>query len=289
MRFRAGRGFQYRIIVVAQSPVTFMTTFQSGRSFKVRVELAHGEVGFGRASVLDRQGNKIYVQLKTSKDENQVLPKGSRLWFVSDAPTNPFAGVWATTVTGTKIIGGHTVMECNLPKFEPQTQKRKTQRVALDCPVRLVREKGHEVGYDIRSRNISLSGIGLEAFSSGVDKDFPVGEVVQLILEGPTGNVPLTARVVRTDYNWLANRTTIGLEFVDVTDQIEKSLDQIYQAQGGTDPAAEPETQSAPQGLAGWVRSSKSDWKLVRSSGTNPEPERSGNGEVSEDDGKPNE
>ncbi len=263
-----------------------MTTFQSGRSFKVKVELAHGAVGFGRAFVLDRQGNKIYVQLKTSKDENQVLPKGSRLWFVSDAPTNPFAGVWATTVTGTRIIGGHTVMECNLPKFEPQGQKRKTQRVPLDCPVRLVREKGNEVGYDIRSRNISLSGIGLEVFSSGVDKDFPVGELVKLILESPSGEVPLTARVVRTDYNWLANRTAIGLEFVEVSDQTEKSLDALYHAQGGSSEGEEGEAKSAQHGLAGWVTTSKSDWKLVRSSGSSPEPEPSGNGEVSEDDGK---
>lgn len=269
------------------SRVTTMTTFQSGRSFKVKVELANGEVGYGRASVLDRQGNRIYVQLKTSKGENQVLPKGSHLWFISDAPTNPFAGVWGTTVTGTKIIGGHTVMECSLPKFEAQAQKRKTQRVLLDYPVRLVREKGHEVAYEIRSRNISLTGIGLEAFSAGVDKDFPVGGLVQLILEGPTGDVPLTARVVRTDYNWLANRTTIGLEFVDISDQAEKSLDQLYYAQGGAEPGEQgSESEATQQGLASWVRTSRSDWKLLRSTDSKPEPAPSGNGEHSDDDGQ---
>src|SRR5262249_9539894 len=248
-----------------------MTTFQSGRSFKVKVELENGEVGFGRAFVLDRQGNKIYVQLKTSRDQNQVLPKGSRLWFVSDAPTNPFAGTWGTIVTGTRIIRGPSMMECSLPKFEPQTQKRKTARVLLDCPVRLVREKGKEINYDIRSRNISLSGIGLEAYSAGADKDFPAGEIVKLILESPHGDVPLTARVVRTDYNWLANRTTIGLEFVEISDQTEKSLDDLYQSLGGAGGEEEADVRATQRGLASWVRTSRTNWKLVRS-GSEAEP-----------------
>lgn len=266
-----------------------MTTFQTGKSFKVKVELAPGQIGFGRATVVEREGNKIFVQLKTSKESNQVLPKGARLWIVPDSPIVPFAGLWATTVTGARIVGGHTVMECSLPKFEPQVQRRRAQRLPLDCPVRLAGESKSRRVYELRSRNVSSSGLGLEASSRDAEADFVPGDAAEVVIETHSGEIPVKCRVIRTDYNWLHNRTSIGLEFIDMSEQARHNLDELLHILGASAPKEEAEAKEAGQrqGLFGWVKTTRPDTSFIKSRARPVED--SGNGEVAsgeEDKGK---
>lgn len=257
-----------------------MTTFQTGKSFKVKVELAPGQVGFGRATVVEREGNKIFVQLKTSKECNQVLPKGARLWIVPDSPIVPFAGLWATTVTGARIVGGHTVMECSLPKFEPQVQRRRAQRLPLDCPVRLAGEPRSKRVYELRSRNVSRSGLGLEASCRDAEADFVPGDEAEVVIETHSGEIPAKCRVIRTDYNWLHNRTNIGLEFIDMSEQARHTLDELLHILGATAPQEETESRERGrrQGLFGWVKATRPDTSLIKS--RRRPLEDLGNGEV---------
>lgn len=196
---------------------------ESGKSYKVKVELEPGKIGYGRASVVEKSGTRTFVHLRTSKEANTVLPTGSRLWFVSDSPTATLNGLWSSTVVGTKIFGGKTAMECGPLKFEPLTQRRRSQRVSLTCPVRL---NGPPLSYGLRSRNISRSGIGLEAYSQYVD-EFPVGEEVDIVMGTPIGEVPLKCTVIRTEYNWLTNLTVIGLQFVSMSQEAVEVLEKL--------------------------------------------------------------
>lgn len=241
--------------------------FQVGKSYKVKVELSSGEVGIGRATLVEKQGNKLLIQLRTSRQPNQVLPRGSKFWFVSDSPDNPFNGLWSTMVTGARIHNGKTLMECSNPKFEQAVQKRATERLSLSCPVKVYSQPDLQVPYEIFARNISQSGIGLEASSQDVH-EFVVGEHVVIVIESPIGDIAITCRVIRTQYNWLANRTAIGLEFFDMsagtTSSLAKLLESIGNKQG-----SEGELEKKRK-LSDWMKSSYDNLRLVQSEASKP-------------------
>ena len=88
------------------------------------IDTAAGQqVGFGRATILEAEAGRLLLQLKTSRGgERRSLPKGTRVFFVSDSPDNPFNGLWSTTILSTKLVAGKTALECARPKFEAVVQ-----------------------------------------------------------------------------------------------------------------------------------------------------------------------
>lgn len=233
-----------------------------GKSYKVKVEIEPGKIGYGRATVIEKAGSRTFIQLRTSKELNYVLPTGSRLWFVSDSPSSTMNGLWSTTVVGTKIFTGRTAMECGQLKFEALTQRRRSQRVPFNCPVRLV---GQPLSYHVRSRNISRSGIGLEANSQYVD-EFPVGEEIEIILITPVGELPIKCTVIRTEYNWLSNRTVIGLQFITMSQEAVETLERL---RSSADERESTEgTAKLSSTLSGSLRTTRENLRL-----TKPRPE----------------
>src|ERR1700731_4227585 len=115
--------------------------FRVGKVLKVKVELSPDVVGFGRATIVEAQGSRIFLQLRTSKGEKRNLPKGTKVWFVSDSADKPFNGLWSTTIVGSRTLSGKTALECTRPKFEAVVQRRQHQRIAVNCPVRVDGEK----------------------------------------------------------------------------------------------------------------------------------------------------
>jgi len=73
-------------------PVRGRAMFEAGRVYKVKVELAPGQSGFGRATVLEKTNHQICIQFKTSRESNKLLPKGTRIWFVNDSVQGPSTG-----------------------------------------------------------------------------------------------------------------------------------------------------------------------------------------------------
>src|SRR5262245_57248778 len=136
--------------------------FETGKIYKVKVELAPGQSGFGRATILDKSGGYMCVSLKTTREANKILPKGTRLRFGSDAAVNTFNGLWFSTVIGTQLSGGKTVMICGAPKLEPQEQKRRSPRVTIDVPAAIIKVDGTESGCRFRTKDISSSGIAVQ-------------------------------------------------------------------------------------------------------------------------------
>lgn len=243
--------------------------FRPGKVLKVKVELSQEMVGFGRATILEADGNRLYLQLKTSKGQRRVLPKGTKVWFVSDTATNPFNGLWSTTIVSSKIIGGKTAMECNRPKFEALVQKRKQRRVALNCPVRLEGDLWKEV-QQANTRNISRSGLGIEIHDDCAEQ-FQTNHHVDIVVETPVGEIAITSRIVQSRYNWIANRTDIGLEFVRMELEAVSMLDRLLMQLGGK-PRTAPEGKErgkenkagGPGPLSGWLKSSKDNISFVK-------------------------
>lgn len=243
--------------------------FRPGKVLKVKVELSPDVVGFGRATIVESEGSRIFLQLRTSKGEKRNLPKGTKVWFVSDSAESPFNGLWSTTIVNSKMIGGKTALECTRPKFEAAVQRRKHRRVAVSCPVRVHGDKFDRL--HITTRNVSRSGIGLEANDDCTD-DFPSGHHFDLNIDSPIGPIQATARVIQARYNWLANRTDVGLEFVKVEQDAVLTLDRLLVAIGGQ-PRFAPEgkegrSTGAPGQLSGWLKSSKDNVQFVKAGET---------------------
>ena len=242
--------------------------FRPGKVLKVKVELSPDMVGFGRATILEADRSRIYLQLKTSKGKKRVLPKGTKVWFVSDTPSNPFNGLWSTTIVSSKIIQGKTAMECHRPKFEALIQRRKQRRVAVSCPVRLEGEQWKEI-VEVVSRNLSRSGLGIE-IAEDCAAEFQSNHNLDVVMQSPVGDISFTARVVQSRYNWLANRTDVGLEFVKISDESVETLDRLLVQLGGR-PRHAPEGKDKPRGgkegpgpLSGWLKSTKDNISFIK-------------------------
>ncbi len=206
--------------------------FEPGKIYKVKVEINPGEIGFGRATIIDRSTSGLVFQLKTSKEQNKVLPKGTRIWFVNDEPDVSFNGLWSATVSATQIVERQTVMLSSSPKLEPLVQRRLSQRVNLDAPVKLTSESDQELAKEVRSRDISRSGIALET-GHEVSGEVETGSSVKIVLQSHAGEIPALARVIRVEHNWLANKTVMGLEFTELSDEAVRALDKLLVMLGG--------------------------------------------------------
>lgn len=262
--------------------------FDSGKIYKVKVEVSPGKMGFGRVSVIDKIGNQLLVQLKTAKESNKVLPKGTPIWFIDDSPSNAFNGLWLSSVAGAQIDHGHTVMVVNTPKFEPAQQRRRAPRVALDVPVKLILADGSKSKLAFRSRDISRSGIAIETTDSveGIE-NLEVGSFVLLVIESKLGDVQASCRLIRIEQNWLANKTIIGLEFANLNPQAIATLDKLLIFLGGQprESASDRDgTKDVGTGsLANWLPGSKIDTSFVRKT-DHSEPHKSDDKNADQDD-----
>jgi c-di-GMP-binding flagellar brake protein YcgR len=238
--------------------------FRIGKVLKVKVELSPEVVGFGRATILASDGGRIFLQLKTSKGDKRNLPKGTRVWFVSDSADNPFNGLWSTTILSTRNMGGKTALECARPKFEAVVQRRKQKRVHLNCAVRLQGELYETL--DATTRNLSRSGVGIEISDDCVDV-LKTGHHLDFVIDSPFGPITVKGRVIQSRYNWLANRTDVGIEFVKVPNDGNDTLERLLLSLGG-------QARLAPEGkekgtarggqLSGWLKSTKDNVSFVK-------------------------
>ncbi|MBS2002705.1 MAG: PilZ domain-containing protein [Candidatus Obscuribacterales bacterium] len=234
--------------------------FETGKVYKVKVEVAPGEIGFGRATIVEKSGNQLCVQIKTSKESNKVLPKGTKIWFVSDSADNTFNGLWSSSVTGAQHTGGKTGMLCSTPKLDPVIQRRRQPRVAVDVPVRMSSADGQRLGSEIRTKDISRSGVALETLQPLPDD---IGLSVNIVIESSVGEIATASRVIRVERNWLANKTVIGLEFTDMKPDDVATLDKLLLLLGGktrnADAGADQsddKPKRAKQGLSSWIHGS---------------------------------
>ncbi len=231
--------------------------FHPGSVLKVKVELAPGEVGFGRATVIDRVGSQILVQIKTAKESNKAFEKGTKLWFVSETATSTFNGMWASLVVEQRLVGGRKAMLCSAPKLEPIVQRRGQIRAKLDVAVKI---KFREVEEPVESRSIDLcqSGMSIET-QSALPQSIESGEMVGILVETPQGEFFSSARVVRVERNWLVNKVEIGVEFMDMLKDAEEILDKILvvlgQAPRNTQNIELLKEQAGKSGLSGWANS----------------------------------
>lgn len=236
--------------------------FQAGQVLKVKVESSPGEYGYGRATIVDRDGNNLLVQIKTSRDSNKILPRGTKIWFVNDSPRLTFNGFWYSTVTGKEIVKGRTVLICSLPKLEPLSQRRKSHRVNVDVPVTISLDIEGKEKQEFRTRDLCKSGSAIE--TSRLDASLvEVGKEIGCVLHTDLGEVKLKARVIRIEENWLAKKTTLALEFIALSKESSDTLDRLLVKLGGKPRDSKLEEVAgktgAKDGLSGWVRQVKRD------------------------------
>lgn len=242
--------------------------FRQGKVLKVKVELSPEVVGFGRATIVEVDGNRIFLQLKTAKGEKRTLPKGTRVWFVSDSVDNPFNGLWSTTIVSHKMIGGKTALECARPKFEAVVQRRKQKRLTVSCPVRVHGEQFDKLRCN--TRNLSRSGSGIEVFDD-CEELFSVGHNITVTIDSQTGPIDCTARIIQSRYNWLANKTDIGLEFVEISQETQAALERLMQSsleQPQHAPSGKEKGGQANGQLSSWLKSTKDNVSFIKTAET---------------------
>lgn len=243
--------------------------FRAGRIYKIKVEFGPDRVGFGRATVVMADNHDIFIQIRSSKGGRKMLPNGSRVWFVGDSSTNPFNGLWSTSVIDTRIVNGKTVMRCPTPRFQSLSQRRQHDRAPFRAPVRIEAPQFAELRGEIYCRNLSRSGMGI---SIGLDcaEKFSPGAEIDLILEGPNAEVFTSVKVLRSKYNWLANRTDVGLEFCDMSHHSAEALDKLLVWLGSRPRKAgggeEGEDDTTGGGLYRWMKSTRDDLSLLKPS-----------------------
>ncbi|HIA53643.1 MAG TPA: PilZ domain-containing protein [Candidatus Melainabacteria bacterium] len=241
--------------------------FQKGKAYKVKVEASPGEVGFGRATIVDKIGEKILVQLKTSREANKVLPKGTRLWFVNESSENSFNGMWATSVLGAQLFSGRTALICSAPRLEALLQRRRTPRASLDVNAS-IRLEGDKSNFHIRTQDISSSGIALVS-QIDLPANIDVGKNIVVNIEAKTGRIQTTCRVIRIEKNWLANKTVLGVEMIDMDDDSSENLMNLLKLLG-LDDKPEVEKQPTTGKLFGWKgeqRGEKEDRSFIKKTG----------------------
>ncbi|MBX3074903.1 PilZ domain-containing protein [Candidatus Obscuribacterales bacterium] len=234
--------------------------FQPGTVVKVKVETSPGEMGFGRATIIDRTGSQLLIQVRTSRETNKILPKGTRVWFVNDSPRLTFNGMWAANVLGTQVSKGRTVLVCSAPKLEPLSQRRRAQRVNVEMPVTIsLNIDGHQK-QEFRTVDLCKSGSAIE--TTRIDQlEVESGKEINAVLHTSEGDVTLTARILRVDHNWLANKTTLALEFIALSQESSAILDKVLVRIGGKPRDAELDREhggaAGREGMTSWIKQVK--------------------------------
>ncbi len=175
--------------------------------------------------------------------------------------------MWATSVLGAQLFSGRTALVCSAPRLEALLQRRRTPRAALDvnATIRLENEEGV---FHLRTQDISSSGI---AFISQMDlpEKFSVGESIVVNVETKTGRIDAVCRVIRTERNWLANKTVMGVEMTDMDDDSSERLMNLLSLLG-LDNKPEEEAAKPASKLFGWKgehRGQREDRSFIRKTG----------------------
>ena len=233
--------------------------FEVGKVYKVKVESEPGNVGFGRATIIEKSGGQIDIQVKTSKEAVVNLPRGAKIWFVNDSTDSTFNGLWASTIVNSHTAQRKTTLTCSAPKYEPPMARRRAPRVSIDVPVKMSSLEDAPIGSNIRTKDISRSGIGLE---TGEELPESLGDEVKIVIESSVGEIATECRVIRVDKNWLANKCTIGLEYMNMDTANVATLDKLLILLGGKPRHAEvgvgDGTAQKQTGLSEWMTSSRS-------------------------------
>lgn len=226
--------------------------FQPGKVLKVKVESSPGEYGFGRATIVDRSGSQLLIQVTTRRESNKLFPKGTKIWFVNDSPRLTFNGMWASSVTGTQLLKGRTLLVCSAPRLEPMSQRRIAQRVSIAMPVTISISVDGRENQEFQTVDLCRSGSSIE--TSRVDHiGIEVGSEHKAVLHTPEGDAWVTVRILRVEQNWLANKTTIALEFVALSVDASETLDKILVKMGGKPRNEELESGENPHGMSQWA------------------------------------
>jgi hypothetical protein len=116
---------------------------------------------------------------------------------------------------------------------------------------------GQRLGSEIRTKDISRSGVALETLQPLPDD---IGLSVDIVVESNVGEIAATSRVIRVERNWLANKTVIGLEFTEIKPDAVATLDKLLVLLGGKTRNAEAggdesddKPKRAKQGLSSWI------------------------------------
>jgi len=240
--------------------------FDPGKILKVKVEVAPGEFGYGRATIVDRSGSQLIIQIKTARESNKQFAKGTRLWFTNDSPKVTFNGMWASSVVGTQIMQSKTMLVCSAPKHEPLNQKRSWPRVAIELPVKLTRPSTSgrkEEHYQCTTADISRSGLTLE-LSEDFSQSFKAGEEVSLVIHTKGLDIAVAAAIIRVDRHWIGNKTVLGLEFINLQPPGQEELDKVLVPLGGRprNPELEEKAKQAiGSGMVSWSKTIKNDEK----------------------------
>ena|GEM_PF-1194128 len=241
--------------------------FDPGKILKVKVEIAPGSFGYGRATIVDKAGSQLIIQIKTAKEGNKFFPKGTRLWFTTDSPKVTFNGMWASSVAGSQLVQGKTMLVVTAPKHEPLEQKRSWPRVAVEMPVKMTRschkadggnksDDGAPKNISCSTADLSRSGLTLE-FTEEQPQPFEAGEEVALVLQSKELDIAVVARVIRVDRHWIANKTVLGLEFVNLEPPAQTELDRVLVPLGGRprNPELEEKARQAQgSGMSSWSK-----------------------------------
>lgn len=226
--------------------------FQPGKVLKVKVETSPGEYGFGRATIVERSGSHLLIQVNTRRETNKLFPKGTKIWFVNDSPRLTFNGMWASSVTGTQLLKGRTLLVCSAPRLEPMSQRRIAQRVSIAIPVTISISVDGKHNQEFQTVDLCRSGSSIE--TSRVDHlGIEVGSEHKAVLHTPEGEVSVTVRVLRVEQNWLANKTTLALEFVALSVDASEILDKILVKMGGKPRNEELESGQSSHGMSQWA------------------------------------
>ena len=243
--------------------------FRPGEVFKVKIESSPDSIGFGRATVLETERGHMLFRLKNSRGDKQIVPRGTRVWFVGNLSDNRLNGLWSSVVTDMRLFQGHPAIECKAPVFEPfsakDQQRRRHVRAALQVPVLLEGEQWQDLEDAVVSRNVSRSGIGLSVLQQCPQR-FACDLEIDIILQTATVDVKLRARVINATYNWLSNRTDVGLEFTQLPQKSIVDLDRILAWLGSRTRKETGEVLLKPEAgaLAAWLKTAPEDHSLLR-------------------------
>lgn len=242
--------------------------FRPGQVFKVKVELSAEQVGFGRATILEADGKRILFRLRSARGDKQLVPRGTRLWFVGNVNENRMNGLWFSVVTNTRLHAGQQAIECNVPVFQPfkqDEQRRKYKRAPIQVPVLLKGNIWSDLEDSVVSRNVSRSGLGISVLQECPER-FNPGDDIAIVLQTATVDITLHGRVINARYNWLSNRTDVGLEFAGLTSEAVDALDRVLQWLGTRTRKETGEVlqKSEAGALAAWMKTTPDDRSFVR-------------------------
>ncbi len=235
--------------------------FKEGQVYKVKVELSPDLMGFGRATVIGVDANRIYIQLKSGKGNKLNVPAGTKIWFVGSSLNNKFNGLWSSEVKGIRLQGGITSLECRLPRFEKFAQRRNQARTELVVSAELCGDEWKDLAGKVITRNISRLGLGF-AVNADCAERFTTGVIASIILQVGSANLQTKIKLVNSRYNWLLNRTEIGAEFIDMDASALESLDKVLVWLGNR-PSCSKAALSESGSLAKWVKAGKDDHSFL--------------------------